>query len=88
MEIIFTLYMVQNPMNASCLFPCSIILYFAVTYVNHFKVVLPVCAVSSDRARGYLLGNIEKYAGRGSVIRRACVERLSVWAWLYGVMVQ
>jgi len=88
MEIIFTLSMIQNPVNAPRLVPCCIILYFAVTYVNHFKVVLPVCAVSSDRARGYLLGNIEQYAGRGSVIRRAGVGRLSVWAWLYVVMVQ
>jgi len=30
---------------------------------------------------------MEEYAGRGSVIRRAGVEKISVWAWLYGVMV-
>ena len=78
MEFIFTLSMVLNPVKAPCFVPCCIILYFAVTYVNHFKVVLPVCAVYSDRACGYLLGNIEEYAGSGSVIRRAGVERLSV----------
>ena len=61
-----------------------IILQFAVTYVNHFKVILRVCFVSLDSAGGYLLSNIEEYAGRGNVLTGAGVERISVW----GVMVQ
>ena len=86
MEFIFTLSMVQNPMNAPCLVPCCIILYFAVTCFNHFEVLLPVCVVYPDDAGGYLLGNIEEYAGSGSVITVAGVESISVWAWLYVVM--
>jgi len=47
-----------------------------------------MCVVSLDSAGGYLLGNIEEYVGRGSVITGAGVERISVWAWLFGVMMQ
>ena len=75
-------------MNAPCLVPCCIILYFAVNYFNHFKVLLPVCVVYPDNAGVYLLGNIEEYAGSGIVITGAGVGSNSVWAWLYVVMVQ
>jgi len=47
-----------------------------------------VCVVYPDNAGGYLLGNIEKYAGSGSVITGAGVGSISVWAWLCVVMVQ
>jgi len=59
-----------------------------VAYVNHFKVVLLLCVISIDSASGYFLGNVEEYPGRGIVIGGESVERISVWAWLYGVMVQ
>jgi len=62
----------------------SIILQFAVAYVNHLKVILLVCFVSLDCAGGYLLSNIEEYAGRGNVVTGAGVEGIGVW----GVMVQ
>jgi hypothetical protein len=55
-----------------------------VSYVNHFKVILRVCFVSLDSAGGYLLSDIEEYAGRGNVVTGAGVERIGVW----GVMVQ
>ena len=57
-------------------------------YVIHFKVVLLMCFVSLDSAGGYLLGKIQEYAGRGNVITEVGVERISVWAWLFGVMMQ
>jgi len=57
---------------------CCIVLQFAVAYVIHFKVILLVYVVSVHRAGGYFLGNMEEYAGRGSVITRAVVERISV----------
>ena len=60
-----------------------IILQFAVAYVNHFKVLLLVCFVSLDSADGYLLSNIEEYAGRGNVVTGVVVQN-SLW----GVMVQ
>jgi len=59
-----------------------------VAYLNHIKVILLVRFVSLDSAGGYFLGNIEEYGGMGSVITGAGVERISVWVWLFGVMVQ
>jgi hypothetical protein len=55
-----------------------------VSYVNQYKVILLVCFVSLDSAGGYLLSDIEGYAGRGNVVTGAGVEKISVW----GVMVQ
>jgi hypothetical protein len=59
-----------------------------VACVTHFKVVLLVYVVSLDRAGGYLLGNVRECAGRVSVITGAVVERISVWACLFGIRLQ
>ena len=37
--------------------------------VNHFKIELGVCFVSLDSAGGYLLSDIEEYAGKGNVVK-------------------
>jgi len=59
-----------------------------VAYVTHFKVILLVWVFTIATADGSLWGNMREYAGRGNVCTGADVEMISVWAWLYGVMVQ
>jgi hypothetical protein len=59
-----------------------------VACVNNIKVILLVWVVAFDSIGCDLLGNIREYDGRGGVSTGTGVERISVCAWLNGVMVQ
>jgi len=59
MEVIFTVSLVQNPMNVPCTMYCYIILKLcAVAYFNHFKVLLLILVFAINGVDGYLWGKV------------------------------